>query len=198
MNLAPLRRAARAVSLSSTVPAPNRTSFPNFWVTSFITSRAPGTENVISITEIPPSRIALATSKASPADATRMTGTTPSSIILASTSFIVSPPMVNCSWCGFHSAFRNPHSEFDLSRYPQSRPLDLRFHFFQGGPVEIARHDVFQRRKGISVFYAFFGSTGQVAVDEPGGKGITRPDPVHDFDRVGSVRVDLPVGVGDC
>ena len=54
MNSAPARNAARAVSGSSTVPAPSRIRLPSLSATFSITRAARGTVNVTSITSTPP------------------------------------------------------------------------------------------------------------------------------------------------
>src|SRR5258708_2296550 len=80
---APASMQARAVSASSTVPAPSRTSWPKRFETCSMTPSAPGTVIVISRTVTPPSRIASTTLIASSADGARTTRTRPISAIWA-------------------------------------------------------------------------------------------------------------------
>ena len=84
-NCAPSRMHIRAVSASSTVPAPIRMSGRSF-ASRFITSIAPGTVIVISSTVTPPSAIAVASASAFSTDAARSTGTNPIFFNSANTS----------------------------------------------------------------------------------------------------------------
>jgi len=86
MNSAPARIDARAVSGSSTEPAPKSISSPASLASLSITPIAPGTVIVISIVLIPPFLIASTTFRASSADLALMTGITPPSSIIPSFS----------------------------------------------------------------------------------------------------------------
>src|SRR5262249_8199720 len=78
-NSAPASRAARAVSGSSTVPAPSSTRPPSCRFPSRITSIAFGTVNVTSATLTPPSASARTTSTNGPGSGKRTTATIPQS-----------------------------------------------------------------------------------------------------------------------
>jgi hypothetical protein len=84
-NRAPASRQARAVSASSTVPAP--TTQPGAVLTSSrMISTAPGTVMVSSMTSMPPARSAATSASASSPLEARTTGKTPSFLIRCRTS----------------------------------------------------------------------------------------------------------------
>src|SRR5450432_1044227 len=82
MNWAPARMQARAVSGSSTVPAPNTIWSPNLSATFSSARIAPGTVIVISATRIPPRYTASMARMAPSALSVRTTGTMPISRIV--------------------------------------------------------------------------------------------------------------------
>src|SRR5437667_4054599 len=96
-NCAPASRQRRAVSTSSTVPAPMSTSEALLLLSSRITSTAPGTVIVISTIGIPPWQTASDAINASREDDARTTGTTPISAIRSRTFCLFISPAV-CSW----------------------------------------------------------------------------------------------------
>src|SRR2546422_4520704 len=96
-NWAPALRQRRAVSTSSTVPAPMSTSEALLLLSSRITSTAPGTVIVISTIGIPPWQTASDAINASREDDARTTGTTPISAIRSRTFCLFISPAV-CSW----------------------------------------------------------------------------------------------------
>ena len=89
---APARIHTRAVSASSTVPAPSNTSAPNASLNSRIISSACGTVIVISIAVIPPSRTASTILSPCALFSARITATAPASIsaCISSYFFIIS------------------------------------------------------------------------------------------------------------
>src|SRR5205807_1548419 len=84
-NCAPASRHFLAASTLRTVPAPIKTSPELLFVSSRITSTAPGTVMVISTIGIPAWQTASAANRASRADDARTTGTTPILRILSRT-----------------------------------------------------------------------------------------------------------------
>src|SRR5580658_4456702 len=76
-NCAPASRQFCAACAFNTVPAPIRTSEPQFFTSSRITSSAPGTVIVLSTIGLPPSQTASSARHASRAEPARTTGTIP-------------------------------------------------------------------------------------------------------------------------
>ena len=131
---------ARAVSGSSTVPAPTTASAPNLFARSSMRRTAPGTVIVISRTGTPPSRMASMARAASSADSARTTGTIPTSRIVARVFFLAHrctravPPFITRSTSArvaivvspgvvmARAPWAAPHSTANCAPLPASKP----------------------------------------------------------------------------
>src|SRR6266478_3682539 len=180
-NSAPASRQRRAVSTSSTVPAPISASETPLFLSSRITSIAPGTVMVISTMGIPPSHTAWAASSASAGDDARTTGTTPISKI----------------------RFRTPglfiESLLRSASNTRTGSLHHANHLLDGHHAGVARGGHCQgsmRRAAIHRPLRIFA--GEQAVDEAGGKRIASSHAIKNLKVLPIPRlVELAVAITD-
>src|SRR5260370_30414854 len=162
----------RAVSASSTVPAPIRisgrcsASFPITWI-------APGTVIVISSTVTPPAAIASANARALSTDSARNTGTSPISFNAFNTAIfsIISPN---------HKSLIANHCFLPL--HPRSAALHDALHLIKSGHRRIARRSHGQRTVSAAAVHCPVRTlVVQEAVDQPRGKPGAATDAIEDL-----------------
>src|SRR5581483_3083275 len=179
-NSAPASMHRRAVSASSTVPAPTKTWEPADLTTSRISSIAPGTVIVISATGMPPSEMASTASFPSAREDARTTGTIPiSTIRLQTCSLFMSPSTSAC--------------DARANTFHQIR------HFLQRNHRRVAGRGHGQRAMRSAAFHGPLRTLlRQEAINQARGKRVTTTDAVEDLEvRSMCGLIELAIGIAD-
>src|SRR5712691_2092103 len=186
---------ARAVSASSTVPAPRTTSEPKRRATCSITPSAPGTVMVISSTGTPPSRTASTTFIAWSADCARTTGTSPTSAIFRRTSCLVItglPLARNESALAPQAGgtLRSPQNPPASAGHPRGPALHDPLDLGQRRHRRVARGRHRERSvRGPALHRPLRSLAHQEAVDEPRGERVAAAHPVEDLQALAGRRL---------